>query len=70
MLVVSCDFLKFFFTQLHLQQREVPGLGVESELPLLVHPTATATRALRHIWDLHHSLRQCWILNLLNEARG
>ena len=34
---------------------EVPRLGVESELQLLAYTTATATRDLSHIYDLHHS---------------
>ena len=31
--------------------------------------TATAMQNLSHIGDLHHSSRQCWILNALTEAR-
>ena len=47
---------------------EVPRLGVELELQLLVYATATA------MWDpslcnLHHSSQQCQILNPLSEAR-
>ena len=48
---------------------EVPRLEVESELWLLAYTTATATRDPSCICDLHHSLRQYWILNLLSEAR-
>ena len=48
---------------------EVPRLGVESELQLLVYTTATATWDPSHIYDLHSSLPQCWILNPLSEAR-
>ena len=47
---------------------EVPRLGVKSELQLLAYPTATATPGLSLICDLHHSSRQCWILNLLSGA--
>ena len=47
--------------------REVPRLGVQSELQLSAH--ATATQGLSCICDLHHSSRQRWILNPLNEAR-
>ena len=36
---------------------EVPRLGVESELELLVYTTATATRDLSCACDLHHSSR-------------
>ena len=35
---------------------EVPGVGVESELQLLVYTMATATQDLRCIHDPHHSL--------------
>ena len=34
---------------------EVPRLGVELELQLLAAATATATRDLNHVCDLHHS---------------
>ena len=33
------------------------------------YATATAMLDLSHICDLHHSLWQHWILNLLSEAR-
>ena len=46
---------------------EVPRLGVESELQLLVWTTATWD--LSHIYNLNHSSGQCWILNSLSEAR-
>ena len=38
-----------FFLGPHLQDMEVPGLGVESELQLLAYTTATATRDLSHM---------------------
>ena len=46
-----------------------PRLGVQSELQLLAYTIATAMRDLSHICSLHHSSRQCQILNLLSEAR-
>ena len=49
---------------------EVPRLGVQSELQLLAYATATAMWDPSHICNLHHSSRQHWILNPLNEARG
>ena len=49
---------------------EVPRLGVQSELQLLAYyTTATATRDLSPVCDLHHSSWQCQILNPLSEAR-
>ena len=51
------------------QHMEVPRPGVETELQLSAYTTATATRDPSHICDLHHSSRQCWILNPLSEAR-
>ena len=48
---------------------EVPSLGAESQLQLPAYTTATATPDLGCICDLHHSSRQCWILNPLSEAR-
>ena len=48
---------------------EIPRLGVESELQLQAYTTATAIPSLSFICDLHHSLRQCWILNPLSKAK-
>ena len=48
---------------------EVPRLGAESELQLPASTPATATRDPSHVWDLHRSLWQHWILNPLSEAR-
>ena len=48
---------------------EVPGLGVKLELQLPAYTTATATPDPSHIFDLHHSSRQCQILNPLSKAR-
>ena len=48
---------------------EVSRLGVKSELQLLAYTTATATRDLSCVYDLHHSSQQCWTLKPLNEAR-
>ena len=48
---------------------EVPRLGVESELQLPAYPTATATPDSKCICNLHRSLQQRWIPNLLSEAR-
>ena len=39
----------------HLQHREVPRLGVESELALLFYATATAMPDPSHIRSPHHS---------------
>ena len=54
---------------LYLWQIEVPRLEVESELQLQAYATATAIWDPDCIRDLHHSFRQCQILNLLSEAR-
>ena len=48
---------------------EIPSLGVQMELQLLAYTTATATLDLSLIFNLHHSLWQCQILNPLSEAR-
>ena len=58
-----------FFLGPHLKHMKVPRLGVESELQLPAYTTATATRDLSHICDLHHSSMQCRIHNPLREAR-
>ena len=62
-------FFSFFFLRLHPQHVEVPRLGVESKLQLLACAIATATPDLIHVYNLHHSSWQRWILNPLSEAR-
>ena len=64
-------FCLFVFLGPHPWHVEVPRLEVESELQLLAYTTATAT-AMQDpscVCDLHHSLRQCQILNPLSKAR-
>ena len=48
---------------------EVSRLGVKSKLQLLAYTTATVTSELSHVCNLHHSSRQCQILNPLSKAR-
>ena len=48
---------------------EVLRLGAELELQLPAYATAKATWNPSHIWDLHHSSWQGWILNPLREVR-
>ena len=64
-------FVLFCFLNLGppLRHMEVPRLGVGSELQLSAAATVTATQDLSCVCDLHHSARQCWILNPLSEAR-
>ena len=65
-------FFKFFFLlvlRLYLQHKEVPRLGVESELQLPVYTTATSTPGPSCVCSLHYSSWQHWILNTLSEAR-
>ena len=59
----------FVFLGLYPPHVEVPWLGVESELQPLAYTTATATWDPSTICDLHHSSRQCRILNPLSEVR-
>ena len=46
-----------------------PGLGIKSEQQLQACATATAMLVPSFICNLHHSWRQCKILNPLSEAR-
>ena len=48
---------------------EVPRLRVKLELLTLAYTSATATRDLSRICDLHHSSRHRRILNPLSEVR-
>ena len=65
----SWHYLFSVFLGPHPQHMEVPRLGVGSELQLPAYATATVTRDPSLIFNLHHSSRRHWILNLLNEAR-
>ena len=60
----------FCFVGLHPGLMDVPRLGVVGvELELQLPATATATPDPSCVFDLHHSLWQCQILNALSEAR-
>ena len=48
---------------------EVPRLGAELKLQLQAYTTATATPDPSLACDLHHSSRQCQILNPRREVR-
>ena len=63
------SFFFFSFLEPHLWHMEVPSLEIKLELQLQAYTTVTAMWDLSHICDLHHSSRQCQILNLLREAR-
>ena len=71
-LVGWLDFFWFFFLLFRAVPSAygVPRWGVESELQLSAHTTATATPDLSRVFDLHHHSRQHRILNPLSEARG
>ena len=62
-------FFFFCFLAPQPQHVEVPRLVVELELQLPAYTITTATQDPSHIYDLHHSSRQCQILNPLSEAR-
>ena len=64
----ECDFFFFLFRGAH-EAYGSSRLGVELELQLAAHTTATATLDLSCICDLCHSLWQCRICNPLSEAR-
>ena len=59
-------FFFFCFLGAHSQHMEA---CIESELQLLAYTTATARQDPSCICDLHHSSRQCRILNPLSEVR-
>ena len=61
-------FLFCLFLESHLWPKEVPRLGVESELQLPACTRATATWDPSHVCDLPHSSQQCRILNPLSES--
>ena len=58
---ISCNSFLFFLGP-HLQDMQVPRLGIESKLQLPAYIKATATQDLRHVCNLHHSSEQGRIL--------
>ena len=63
-------FLFFFFCLLRdPRHKEVPRLGVESELLPPVYTIATTMQDPSHVCNLHHSSWQCQILNPWSKAR-
>ena len=63
------NFVSFFFLGTYQRHMEVPRLGVKSEPQPPDYTTATATRALSHICNIHHSSQQRLIHNPLSKAR-
>ena len=47
----------------------VSRVGVKRELKLLAYITVAARPDPSHVCKLHHSSRQCWILNPPSKAR-
>ena len=68
LLFLFFSFLSFFFRATPTAYGKSQA-GVKLELQLLAYVTATATPDPSHIYYLHHSSQQCWILNPLKEAR-
>ena len=62
-------FFFFVFLGLHPLHMKAPRLGVELELQPPAYTTATATWEPSHVFNLHYSSWQLWILNPLSEAR-
>ena len=63
-------YLFSLFLGPHLRYMEVPRLGVESQLQVSTHTTATAMPDPNHVCHRHHSSWRCQILNPLSEARN
>ena len=61
-------FFFFAFFRATPGHMEVPRLGVKLELQLLAHATTRATRYPNHIFDLHCSSWQHWILHPLSQG--
>ena len=68
-ITVTIIIIFFSFLGLHLQHMEISRLGVESELQLPAYTTASATRDLTCVCNLHHSSWQWQNLNPLRKAR-
>ena len=59
----------YCFLGRHLRHMEVPRLGAESDLQLPAYTIATATHDPSLVCELHHSSRQCQILNPLSQGQ-
>ena len=68
-LSLSLFFFLFGFLGPHPWHTEVPSLGGESELQLLVYITAIATWDPSCVCDLHYSSWQCQNFDPLSEAK-
>ena len=70
---LTSNLFFFFFCLVFLRSypwhMEVPRLWVKLELQLPAYPTATAMQEPSCVCDLHHSSRQCRILNPLSKTR-
>ena len=64
---LSSNLSLLFFV--HPWHMKFPGLGIKLELQQPAYTIATATLHWSHIFNLHHRLWQCRILNPLSEAR-
>ena len=62
-------FFLFGLFRANSPHMEIPRLGVELELQLPAHAIATAMPYPSLVCDLHHSSRQCRILDPLSKAR-
>ena len=62
-------FCCLFVLWLYLGHMEVPRQGVESQLQLPAHVTATTKRDPSHVFDLCCSLQEYQMPNPLSEAR-
>ena len=63
-------YLFGLFLEPHPWHREVPRLGVKSDLQLPAYATATAMLDPSHVCNLHYSSWQQRILNSLSKARN
>ena len=62
-------FVFLSFLALHPQHKEVPRLGVQSELQLPAYTTATTMGDPSRVCDLYHSSGESRILSPLSKAR-
>ena len=62
------SFIHSFFLWLHLQHRQVPRLGFDSELRLQAIPQLQQHQ-IQAKSATYHSLQQCQVLNPLSEDR-
>ena len=67
--IYVCMYILFYLSFSRATPAAYGGSQARGLIRAVAYARAIATRDPRRICDLHHSSRQCWILNPLSKAR-